>query len=218
MFEKDLSEFLKSKNKSRIIFGYPVINGFYSNFDKEIFSVIVNTIYHSYPNSLKTQEEGHIFHLDNLKYESYFKDSHRETDICYIENITNVSDWISNEFNEIPDCSQISSKTPIGLRIENYEKKRYNTKDFPPSNQYHHIESFSKMNIDISNICRIEFNRTKDITDNIYCHQIVIYPFSEKIDELIRLIGVIDNLFSIVNPKNNYDIRNISRIKVNDLR
>ena len=58
----------------------------------------------------------------------------------------------------------------------------------------------------------------QDITDNIYCHQITLYPFSEDKDDIIRLIGVIDNLFSMINPKNNFDIRNINRIKVSDLR
>jgi hypothetical protein len=222
MLENEIMDNNNMNGRTRIIFGYPVNNGLYYNFDKEIFSNIVNIIYHSNPDAKCKEEEGHNYYLDNLKYECHFPGSVNENDQCYRENIIQLSDWIScnnsDELYELPDCSQISSKSPLGFRIEQFERNKVNIRDFPPSNQYHHIESFSKMNININDICEIEFLRMKDITDNIITHQIMIHILNKEKDNIIRLMSIIDSMLNIINPLQEFDVKNIRKIKIADLR
>lgn len=216
--EDVINDVIKRSKNTRLIFGYPVGNGFYSNIDKEKFSNVVNDIYYSNQDCDSVEKEGHYYYLDNLKFESYFNTTN-SSDKCYRESVIQLEDFTSyvDDFG-LPDTSQISSKSPIGFRIENFEKSKVNNKDFPPSNQYHHIESFSKMLIRVKEICDIEFLRIKDITDNIITHQILLYLHCNDKDNVIRLLSIIDKIISLINPNQNKDPQSVRKIVIKDLR
>ena len=177
----------------------------------------MNEIYHANSDSKVKDREGHLYFLDNLKFENHFSNNPSK---CYRENILSVEDWMSsnNESFVLPDSSQISSKSPIGFRIERYIKDNVNTKDFPPSNQYHHIESFSRMKINIGGICNIEFARIKDITDNITTFNIILHIKNKENDNIIRSLSVIDKIINLINSNQNYDPKKIREINIHDLR
>jgi hypothetical protein len=222
MLEDEILENFNMNGKTRIIFGYPISNGFYNNFDKDIFTNIVNVLFHSNVESEYREDEGHNYYLDNLRYECHFPGPNSENDRCARENILQVSDWVScdhsDKYYQLPDCSQISSKSPIGFRIEQFERNKVNIKDFPPSNQYHHIESFSKIKIKMTDFCEAEFLRLKDITDNIISHQIYLYPLDKQKDNIVRLLSVIDGVINLINPLQIFDVKNVRKNRIVDLR